>query len=76
MQTIRLILISLICGPLLWLLLSTLWNGLRTGKMRWRDATSICDRRKQPLLYWLLVIVFSGFSTAIAYAWILAFKPG
>jgi hypothetical protein len=73
MQTIRLVLISLICGPLLWLLLSTLWNGLRTGKIRWRDVSSICDRRKQPLLFWLLVVVFSGFSFVIAYAWILAF---
>jgi hypothetical protein len=73
MQTLRLILVSLICVPLLWLLLSTLWNGLRTGKMRWRDSTSICDRRKQPLLYWFLVVVFSFFSIVIASAWIQAF---
>ena len=73
MQTLRLVLVSLICAPLLWLLLSTLWNGLRTGKMRWRDTTSVCDRRKQPLLYWFLVVVFSGFTVVIAYAWIQAF---
>jgi hypothetical protein len=73
MQILRLILISLICGGLLWLLLSTLWNGLRTGKLRWRDSTSICDRSKQPLLYWFLVTAFSGFSIVIVFAWIQAF---
>jgi len=73
MQIFRLILISLICGGLLWLLLSTLWDGLRTGKLRWRDATSVCDRRKQTLLYWCLVVVFSGFTIVIAFAWIQAF---
>jgi hypothetical protein len=73
MQIFRLILVSLICGSLLWLLLSTLWTGLRTGKMRWRDSTSVCDRSKQPLLYWFLVIVFSFFSIVIASAWVQAF---
>jgi len=73
MQIYRLILISLICGGLLWLLLSTLLNGQRTGKLRWRDSSSVCDRRKQPLLYWCLVAVFSGFSIVIAFAWMQAF---
>jgi hypothetical protein len=73
MQIIRLLLVSLICGGLLWLLLSTLWNGLCTGKLRWRDSTSVCDRSKQPLLYWCLVVVFSSFSIVIAFAWIQAF---
>jgi hypothetical protein len=73
MQTLRLILISLICAPLLWLLLSTLWNGLHTGKLRWRDSSSVCDRHKQPLLYWCLVVVFSSFAIVIAFAWIQAF---
>ena len=73
MQTIHIILATLICGAMLWLLLSTLWNGLRTGKMRWRDATSMCDRRKQLVLYGLLVVVFTGFSILILAAWVQVF---
>jgi hypothetical protein len=73
MQILRLLLVSLVCGTMLWLLLNTLWNGLRTGKMRWRDSTSFCDRNKQPLFYWFLVFIFAGFSILILATWVRSF---
>jgi hypothetical protein len=69
MQILRILIVSIIAGGLLWLLVGTLLQGLRTGKMRYMDSTSICDRRSNPVLFWFLALVFASLSIAIAAVW-------
>ena len=56
-------------GGLLWLLVGTLIQGLGTGKMRYMDSASVCDRRSNPVLFWFLALVFAFLSIAIAAVW-------
>jgi len=69
MQVLRILIVSVIAGGLLWLLVGTLFHGLRTGKMRYMDSTSVCDRRSNPVLFWFLALVFASLSIAIAAVW-------
>jgi lipid-A-disaccharide synthase-like uncharacterized protein len=70
MATLRIILSTLVTGALLWLLVGTVVRGLRTGKIRYLDSTSTCDRKSHPLLFWFLVALFAVFSLVIASVWL------
>ncbi len=66
MELLRIALASLACGALAIFLGRVLLIGLRTGKIAHTDTASFCDRKKNPLGYWLLVGLFSGlFSTSV-----------
>jgi lipid-A-disaccharide synthase-like uncharacterized protein len=69
MAALRIFILSLLAASILWLLLATLAQGLRTGRIRYRDSTAIADRRVQPILYWFLVFAFATFVLIIAAAW-------
>jgi hypothetical protein len=66
----RIIVSSLVCPALLWLLGRTLVLGLRSGHMPHSDATSTADRRASPALFWFLTLVFVAFFVLIAVVWI------
>jgi hypothetical protein len=70
LQIFRILLITIIVGGLLWLLVGTLIQGLRTGKMRYMDSVSVCDRRSNPVLFWFLALVFASLSIVIAAVWV------
>ena len=48
-------------------------GGLRTGKIHHTGSTQVCDRRKNPLGYWALVLLFAGFSLLCIVAWYQGF---
>jgi len=66
----RIIVTSLVCGALLWLLGRTLVLGLRSGRMPHSDSTSTADRRASPALFWFLTLVFTAFFVLIGAVWI------
>ena len=66
----RIIVTSLVCGALLWLLGRTLVLGLRSGRMPHSDSTSTADRRTSPALFWFLTLVFTAFFVLIGAVWI------
>ena len=66
----RIIVTSLVCGALLWLLGRTLVLGLRSGRMPHSDSTSTADRRTSPAPFWFLTLVFIAFFVLIATVWI------
>lgn len=67
-----LVVASVVCGRLLWLLGRTLLRGLRTGRMPHSDTTQIADRRTSPLVYWFVTLVFASLSVVIAAVWLKA----
>jgi hypothetical protein len=69
MAILRVITITMLAGALLWFLLSTIFWGLRTGRIHYLDSTSTCDRDSRPLLFWFLVLVFAALSVFVASAW-------
>ncbi len=69
---VRIILVSLVCGALLWLLGRTLVFGLRSGRMPHSDSTSTADRRTSPALFWFLTLVFAAMFVLIAAVWVQA----
>jgi lipid-A-disaccharide synthase-like uncharacterized protein len=69
MESLRIIVSTLVAAGLLWLLLGTILGGLRTGRIHYLDSTSTCDRNSRPLLFWFLVLVFAALSVFIAAAW-------
>jgi hypothetical protein len=68
-SALRVIIISIVSGGLLWLLLGTLLRGFRTGKMRYLDSSSVCNRLTQPLLFWFLVLFYVSLSIIISIVW-------
>ena len=70
MTALRIILSTVVAGALIWLLVGTVVDGLRTGKIRYLDSTSTCDREARPLLFRFLVAVFSVFAMVIAFMWL------
>jgi lipid-A-disaccharide synthase-like uncharacterized protein len=69
MQVLRILLVTAIAGGLLWLLIGTLLQGFRTGKMHYMDSESVCDQRSNPVLFWFLTLVFASLSVMIATVW-------
>jgi hypothetical protein len=69
MPALRILTATLFALGLLWLLLSTIFQGLRTGRIRYVDSITTCDRESRPLFFWFLVMVFAVFSVIIAAVW-------
>lgn len=51
------IIVLLVYGCLVVFLLNILYEGLKTGKIRYRDSTTYCDKKKHPLFYWMVVLI-------------------
>jgi hypothetical protein len=49
MPWVSVVIASIVCGALLWLLGRTLVIGLRSGRMPHSDTTQFADRRSSPL---------------------------
>ena len=62
MQYFRFLMVALICGGLIALLLPTIYRGLKTGKIRHSTSDTYCHKSKNPVGFWSLVALFSGFS--------------
>lgn len=61
MKILRILIVIMVMGGTLWLLWNTLYKGLSTGKFSYGDSARICIRETNPLRYWYLVSLFSGF---------------
>ena len=70
MLWVSVVIASIVCGPLLWLIGRTLVLGLRSGRMPHSDSTSTADRHSAPALFWFLTLVFIAFFVLIATVWI------
>jgi len=58
----RLLLALAVCGAFATQMIYTIWVGLKTGKMSHSDSVSYADRRKQPLFFWFLAVLFGLFA--------------
>ena len=72
MQIIRLIVVTIIAGGLIWFLGRTVVAGITSGAIRHTDSTRTCRRDKNPAGFWALVALFSGFIFAIGFVWVFA----
>jgi hypothetical protein len=70
MTWVSVVIASIVCGALLWLIGRTLVLGLRSGRMPHSDSTSTADRRTSPALFWFLTLVFIAFFVLIGAVWI------
>lgn len=61
---LRLLVVLAMCGGFAVQMIGVLWEGFKTGKMPYADSSSRADRRKQPLLFWFLALVFGIFALA------------
>jgi hypothetical protein len=66
---LRLLVVTVVMGALAALLVATIVSGLRSGKVAHTDSASFCDRRKNPIGYWALLALFSGFAYLALSAW-------
>jgi len=64
---LRLLAVFAICGGFAVQMIRTLWGGLKTGKMPHSDSSSFADRRKQPLFFWFLAVLFALFALGALY---------
>ena len=69
MQILRLIIVSLVCGGLVWFLSANLISGLRTGKIGHTDSSQICDWRKQPVYFVFLSMLNLAFIAVLLAGW-------
>lgn len=69
MQIVRIIAVSGIAGWLCWFLGKTVVDGIRTGAIHHTNSKKVCRRKKNPVGFWALVVLFVGFVTMIAWAW-------
>jgi len=67
-QILRIILVSAIAGWLCWGLVKAVIDGVRTGKIHHTDSTTVCCRKKNPVGFWSLVVLFTGFVAMFAWA--------
>jgi hypothetical protein len=64
----RLIAVLLVAGGLAFFLAREVVLGLRSGRIRYADSHRVCVRSESPVVFWLLVVVFSAFSAGALYA--------
>jgi hypothetical protein len=72
MWIVRIVLFTLVAGYLCGFLLKVVRQGLRSGTIGYIDSTRKCERSKQPVGYWTLVIFFSVLAAVIAATWVWA----
>lgn len=70
MVTMRAILASLVCGGLAAFLSREILLGVRAGRIRHTDSSTYCVRKKNPISFWALVLLFGGFVVALILSWI------
>ena len=71
-QIIRLIVVTVVAGGLVWFLGRTVIQGIQTGAIRHTDSIRACRRDKNPAGFWALVALFSAFTIGIGSAWAFA----
>lgn len=71
-QALRIIVATVVVLGLAWLLGKTVVDGIRTGAIRHTDSTSRCQRQKNPIGFWTLVLLFSGLAVIFTGVWIWA----
>jgi hypothetical protein len=69
MQILRAIVVTVIAGWFSWFLGKTVIEGIRTGAIRHTNSTQICRRKDNPIGFWSLVILFSGFVAMFILVW-------
>ena len=72
MHILAFILVSLLLGGLYFFLGRVIADGLKTGKIRHTDSKSLCDKAKNPVGYWLLILWFAVIMLACLIAWLKA----
>jgi len=70
MEIFRLVVGTAILGWLFWILGKTVIQGIMTGSIRHTDASRLCRRKNNPVGFWALVILFTGFILGIGSSWV------
>ena len=71
-QIIRLVLVTAIAAWLTWWLGKNIIEGIKNGAIRHTDSIKLCKRETNPLGFWGLIILFSGFVITIIRVWAMA----
>lgn len=75
LSLLRLLAVFAIAGSFAVQMIRTVWGGLKTGKMAHSDSRSFADRRKQPIFFWFLAVLFSLFALGALFLIHLAMLP-
>lgn len=70
MTIIRFIIGTIVCWYFVIFLGNNVYRGLKTGKINYKDSTSVCVKNKNPLGFWSLVVLFLGFVLMFFIAWL------
>ena len=70
MEMLRFAFITIFCFGFIVFLLHVIIQGLRSGRVAYKDSHSVCDRRKNPLGFWLLGFLFLAVVLMFVYVWI------
>jgi hypothetical protein len=71
----RIALLSLGCLAFAGYMVYLVFTGLRSGRLFHTDSRSYCERSRNPMSFWLLVVLFSLFALLAVYAWVMAVLP-
>jgi len=69
-EILRMLIATLILGGLSWFLGRTVIKGIRTGAIHHTDSARVCKRRQNPVGFWALVLLFSGFILVFVTLWV------
>jgi len=72
MHILAFLFLSLILGGLYFFLGRVIINGLKTGKIRHTHSKNLCDKTKNPVGYWLLILWFSIIMLSCLIVWLKA----
>lgn len=60
MQIFRIVLVILVMGGTAILLGHTVYDGLKTGKIKYSESRNRCERKANPWGYWGLIALFAA----------------
>lgn len=69
MNILRMVVVTAICGWILYHVGRAVISGLRAGRIPHTDSVSFCRRGENPFGYWALVVLLSGIALCSIYAW-------
>ena len=70
MQIIRMVIVTIICCWLVYLLCRNVISGLRTGSIHYTDSSSCYHRKNNCVAYWSLVTLFLIMIVGVIYSWV------
>jgi len=67
---LRQLILTVLCLGLASYMVRVILSGLRSGRIAHSDSSSYCERVRNPVGYWLLIILFTVLAVLAIYAWL------